>query len=288
MPAPAAAVAPFPGPHPGFSGPVAALRFGMDAHQVWEAIPAFRDAITVRLPPEAFEAFAAAHPDVRADPTRISSGGNRWVRHTSRTCRWLEADGGRWCVEVSEQGLDRVRLDYPSDPAGTLARAWGPAPLAERWSIWLDREAGVRVADTGCFTNDTGTECSIEIMPFRPVGEVVRRAVAPGTLGAPRSTFPAGEPADDDVERYRLPPYEVSSGFVPVELRVKDGVVVGWRTRLDWTYALSFQGRVESALDAVLGPSTTTDAEGCRTWTTPPAKACPDRSSVLVVVGAWD
>jgi hypothetical protein len=111
----------------------------------------------------------------------------------------------------------------------------------------------VRVADTGCFEESAGNVCSVELMAYRPVGEVVAAAVKPGTLGAPRSTFPPGVPSDDGVERYTLPAYEVSSGFVPVELRVRDGVVVGWRTRLDWTYFAPFERRVDAALLAAWG-----------------------------------
>lgn len=280
---PVEAAATFPGPRPGLAGPVAPLTFGMDAHAVWEALPTFRDAISLRLPPAAFDAFAAGH-HVGDD---VSAGGNRWVQSKSRQCRKLEADGAKWCVEVDERGLTRVRVDYPADAEPALTAAWGRAPLAGRWSIWLDREAGVRVADTGCFEEGAGNVCSVELMAYRPVGEVVAAAVKPGTLGAPRSTFPPGVPSDDDVERYTLPAYEVSSGFVPVELRVRDGVVVGWRTRLDWTYFAPFERRVDAALLAALGPATGQDEAGCRTWTTPPGKACVENTTVLVVVGDW-
>jgi hypothetical protein len=89
------AAATFPGPHPGLAGPVAPLTFGMEAHAVWEALPTFRDAISLRLPPAAFDVFAASH-HVGDD---VSAGGNRWVQSKSRQCRKLEADGAKWCVD---------------------------------------------------------------------------------------------------------------------------------------------------------------------------------------------
>jgi hypothetical protein len=219
---------------PALSGELASLRWGMTADEVTSAAPIFARAIYL---------------NVADDKGMVTASGREdWVRFA----------GGEAQLWIQGNGLESIRLRYPSRAAALKALKLWKAPAsprnAQKFEFWIGAKGGVR----GLLRPDE-KGYQVELSPFVPLAT---------TLGAGAVFAPGGKPLlgsaradvclqaidhDAEPERFTVPASERSSGAYLVKVDWEDSKVASYKLYVDYTYDDAVRAQIPKLLEKKLG-----------------------------------
>ncbi|HUQ06151.1 MAG TPA: hypothetical protein VM261_26790 [Kofleriaceae bacterium] len=219
---------------PALSGELASLRWGMTADEVKAAAPIFAKAIYLNVSDDKGQVTASGRED------------------------WVPFAGGQLQLWVQGNGLESIRLRYPSRAAALKAFKVWKAPAnprnAQKFEFWTGAKGGMR----GLLRPDE-KGYQVELSPFVPLAKTLGEGAvfAPGgkaLLGSARADVCLQAiDHDPDPERFIVPPSERSSGSYLVKVDWEDGKIASYKLYVDYTYDDAVRAQIPKLLEKKLG-----------------------------------